>query len=456
MLVQRSSDSYPLLSSPETPCCAEAPTGRRSRFAFVPMFAALFFIGVGPSAAGSSGSTQTPPSPPTTQPTTAVENVDLGAKTYWDEHFTLYGFLTTAYATGNRSNYPTPFIDELILGIPDKGTFDYRNAALQLRYEPAKAHAFVLQLSHRNFGDSVLNDVTKEVELDWLFWNWDLSEKTTLRLGRFPMPLGIFNEVRDAGIVLPFFRPSYLFYREGSLFGENIDGVGISYRFDIASRWEVTTDLYFGQFKVDEQSIGVFDTDIGLTKVDVPRALGLQVWLKTPIQAIQLGFGSLYWDVAEKSTFNQEETRWRSWYLSLEADFDNWVARAEVRKIVNAIEVPPVFVDARGLPYFHYWQLGWKPGDHFSFHVQAEYMNAKIRSPSSLVGGEAVVFKDRDLGVVFGWKFRPNLTAKVEYHQAVHTAVLLAPVFTPEGLQFNGSIELIDSDYTIASLSLSF
>ena len=171
-------------------------------------------------------------------------------KNPWVDRFEIHGHLSVAYTEATATGLPGTLPSDDILGLSEDGSFDFRNAALQVRFSAADNHQLVLQLSHQKLGDSVLEQVNNDIEVDWLFWDWQIGPRTDLRLGRLPTPAGLFNEVRDVGTVLPFFRPAFNFYREGSLFSETVDGVGITHRFFDDSDWSLEANLYAGEFEI--------------------------------------------------------------------------------------------------------------------------------------------------------------------------------------------------------------
>ena len=74
----------------------------------------------------------------------------------------------------------------MILGIPNDGTFDYRRVALLFRFKATPNDAFVVQLANRRLGESLINDFTPEVQLDWAFYERRLGDNGTLRIGKAP------------------------------------------------------------------------------------------------------------------------------------------------------------------------------------------------------------------------------------------------------------------------------
>src|SRR5581483_31831 len=124
-----------------------------------------------------------------------------------DSKLAIHGFLSQAY--GNASGGQ-------IIGIPTDGTSDYRNAALQFRYTYTSKDAFVLQLSHTRFGLSALQNEIPDVQLNWVFYQKQLFDSTALKIGKFPVPLGIYNETLHVGTVLPFYRAPFMIYGDGA------------------------------------------------------------------------------------------------------------------------------------------------------------------------------------------------------------------------------------------------
>ena len=373
---------------------------------------------------------------------------------YWKERFSLHGFISLGYGDLDPSAPGLRTGDEAILGIEEDGSFPYGNAALHLRFDPTnRRHSFILQLAVSDLGDSPVDNVGGEIELDWLLYQLQIAPNTRLRLGRQPVAAGIFNEVRDVGVVLPFFRPSFTFYREGSFFSETIDGVGISHRFWPESSWSLEADAYYGEFDVLEQGVGVNQT---VSEVEATDAVGGQLWLSTPHPGIRLGLGALQWDIGEESAFSRDPATWKSWYASLEIELDHFVARAELR---NA-EVDLIHNDT-GLPLladldFYYWQLGWLPTDKLGLYVQPEYFDVFQLSELFVDGSSS--FRDRrDLGYGVRYGFRPDLVLKAEYH-AVESQVALANQIVPgpSGFKIRQIRETLESAYFILSLSASF
>ena len=372
---------------------------------------------------------------------------------YWDLHFDLHGYVNLGYADLDLDDGDQRLGDDAILGLEEDGSFPYGNAALNLRYDLTAKHSFILQLAVSDLGDSPVDDVGGDVELDWLFYQWQLAPSTRVRIGRQPAPAGIFNELRDTGVVLPFFRPAFTFYREGAIFSETFDGVGLFHTFAASKPWSLDGAVYYGEYDVLEQGAGVSDA---VTEVAVTNAIGTQFWLNTPVSGLRFGLGALQWDVDEKSSFSREEATWKSWYASVDGDFERFVARAEYRNtdvdLISVTNGQPLGV---GIDIF-YFQLGWRATEKLGFYVQPEYTD--IEQKAAIILGGSVTARDReDVGFAVNYELNSNWRLKAEYHEVEsEKSVGSEIIIGPSGVQVRRIFQTFDSSYTILSFAASF
>lgn len=389
---------------------------------------------------------------------TSAQGVEAGgdaaaeANSYWQDHFSLHGYVTLGYAQADFGLEGTPTADEVMLGIEEGGTFPYGNAALNLRYDPAPRHSLILQLAAAELGVSPTDDVEGDPELDWLFYQFEPTQHTRLRLGRQPVPVGIFNEIRDAGVILPFFRPAYVFYREGAVLSETVDGISVSHDFFSTSPWTLDATVYYGEFDVLRQGLG-FQTDVVENAAE--EALGSQLWLGTPASGLRVGAGFMNWNVPDPEVADNK-SEWRSWQASAEYLLDRWVLRGEYRR--TEVEFFTGSSRTFALDYTAYYlQLGRRFGSRLTLYLQSEHADGQQISDLYVGGSED--FKDRrDLGVSVTYEFSPNLVLKAEHHQveaevAVDSDILLGG---PLGFQQRSIFRTLDSTYSILSVAVSF
>lgn len=297
------------------------------------------------------------------------------------ERVQVHGFLTQGY--GEASDYP-------IYGISTKGTGDYRTLALQGRLFLTSSDQVVAQFSHQRLGTSNFMRFEDDVALDWLFYQKRFLGNS-LRVGRVPMPRGLFNEVRDVGVILPFFRASKAFYSEGV---ETIEGATLGRSFGLGS-WMVDATVYGGNFNVKAE---VTDQS-GLTVAsdDVRKAVGGQVMVTTPIPGVRFG-GS-----AVTSKYKNSDESFQIFTASGDATFENVFVRGEYEVARNDSFNYLAYYGQGGV---HVWRGLWLNG-------QAEFNTNTIKI-SGL--GELSIDAIKDYAVGANYRFNTHLVFKSEWH----------------------------------------
>lgn len=372
-----------------------------------------------------------------------------------DSRLHIHGFLTQAYATADYLEGGTSprSADELALGIPEDGTFDYRFLALQFRYEMSPKDNVVVQLSSRSLGDAPVGQVEDEIELDWAFFEHRFTDQAGLKVGRVQIPIGIYNEIRDVGTLLPFYRPPFSFYREGSFTSETVDGLLLYKTFFADSDWGLEADLYVGEWT--QLEVSPTDTEVaGLARAK--DALGVQLWLSTPVPGLRFGLGG-HRKRLEGGAFRPPGTEdphvIEDWYVSLDGTFDHFVIRSEYHEFDPVLQLP-VVEDFLNLSAW-YVQLGYLATDKLQLWLQLE--EAGIEANSVLHTRPENLDARQDLGAAIKYRFRPDVVLKAEHHWVEEEQGVLVPVFGPQGLRLDPlAIQADNGSYTIVSLSVSF
>ncbi len=233
-------------------------------------------------------------------------------------HF--HGYLSVAFGISDGHQYR---------GVPDDGTMELRNAAVQMRYTLTKKDKFLFQISNESVGESPTNELRDPVELDWVFYHRQLADDTTLRIGRVPLPIGIYNEIKDVGTLLPFYRPAGNFYGEGTWTSDTVDGLVVSHTLAPDAGWNLHLDAYYGSWDRIEQD----GNTLAVGVADIDDAVGFYVWLQTPHPGVRFGVGANRFDASggvylPPGVEDEEETR----YVSIEAAFDRATFRSEHSK----------------------------------------------------------------------------------------------------------------------------
>lgn len=228
-----------------------------------------------------------------------------------------FGYLNVGYGVAD---------DHKHRGVPVGGTLDLHTVALQLRASLSSNNQFVVQLANERVGTSPSNQFREDLEVDWLYFQHSFgNDNTSLRIGRIPLPVGIYNEIKDVGILLPFYRPSGVFYGDGTWTSDSVDGIMLSHSFALGS-WTVDSDLYYGEWdRIESDGAGGFEV------AAIDDAVGFWTWLETPVHGLRIGLGANRFEASggvflAPGVTDEEETL----FFSLDADFDRVRVRAEI------------------------------------------------------------------------------------------------------------------------------
>lgn len=357
-----------------------------------------------------------------------------------DDRLTVHGSINMAYAKTDGLPY---------FGANKDGTTDYRVITLQFGYRISQQDRVVVQLLSRKLGTSPLNDVTPEVQAVWAFYEHKFNSGVSVKLGRAPLPRGLFNEIRYIGTLLPLFRVGGT-----GVYGEtfeNIDGVVVAKKFDVGGDWALETSAYGGGFNIK----ATLPTAAGLTVVNqrVEKTIGTQLWLVTPIRGVKAGANVSSAQPTPAATLpdSARPKRLFSTVYSVEADLDHAFARGEYTTYLSKGLLP---ADVTGW----YLQAGVRP--HEQVTVTAEYgaLNSTLRFPAPVIN-EVVVPASREFIFGVAWKPSAQIAFKVEGHRykgyAFDTPV--ATIIPPAGPPFRAGLAPASrTNMLIASVAVSF
>lgn len=353
----------------------------------------------------------------------------------------VFGHLTQAYGESDRGS---------IQGATEDGTTDLRKIAVQFRWQKSQDETVVVQLSHERRGDDIFFPNDNELEIDWAFYERRLGPDSVLKVGRLNVPLGIYNEIRDVGVLLPFFNLPISFYGGVLSSAETVDGISFAHSFAPRSDWALEAEVYLGgwdtfQQQFDEQS------RFGLVNLEARAedGLGLQLWLDTPVQGLRLGAGALTWLLDGPISTPGTKDRWNSYHLSIDATRERWMFRAEVRRwrfdqdFRRFFGIPGSMPGRAGRDGF-YAQAGvWLTPEIGLF---GQYESTSLENNLGLPQLDDF---HRDKALSLNYRFGPDLLAKVEYHSAATRFPLGDP-------SLQGSGRPVDVDSMFVGLSVSF
>jgi hypothetical protein len=346
------------------------------------------------------------------------------------DKLSIHGYLTQGYAVSDSA---------LVEGIPKEGTTDYRRAALLMRYATTEHDNFVLQIAHRRLGNSPSMQFESDVKVDWAFFEHSFGPGTRLRVGKAPIPLGIYNETRYVGTQLPFYRAPYAMYHEGIYTSESVDGVSLMQPIMASSSWAMEASAYAGSFSyLDFLTARTGATTFAYVgqREKASGVLGGQLWISTPIDGLRIGGGGSRYTVAN-AFFQPGKFSFDGWNAAVDGKFERFFSRSEFRRI-----------NAHKLMGYNSWytQGGLSLTSKLSVNAQAERANYTVPPiPAVTAGYKVDLVKDDAAGLTYA--FTPGLMLKVEGHKTKgHNIESVLPPTSPS----------VEGKYFISSLSVVF
>ncbi|HET7459327.1 MAG TPA: hypothetical protein VFJ74_16875 [Gemmatimonadaceae bacterium] len=344
----------------------------------------------------------------------------------------VHGYLTQGAAVSDSG---------MVVGISKQGTTNYRRAAILMRYAQSPRDAFVIQVAHRALGESPTMNYEPDVKLDWAFYERKfMNQSSSLRVGKAPIPFGIYNETRYTGTLLPFYRAPYAMYFEGAYTSETVDGAVLSHTFLGDSPFHVDASVYGGSYDLLEYSqvpVAPGAYKFMIAQAQARGALGGQAWINTPIDGFRVGGGAsrATMDGGLLRSNGRKETK-RDWNVGVDGAFDRFAARGEYRGTIY-----------KNLTYHGYYgQVGARVVGPLSLNAQGEVGTAMARNGATYRELEIPLIRDYAVGA--NYAFRSDLVFKLEAHRT-------KDYDTEENVNIFANNPGV-AHYYISSLSLSF
>lgn len=322
------------------------------------------------------------------------------AQTFARERLTLHGYLTQGAGAADGLS---------IHGIGRTGTQDYRVVALQFRYDVSDADQLLLQFTHRRFGQSVITDAEPAVGLAWGFYQRKFGPAYA-KVGKVPIPRGIYNETRVVGTILPFYRAPYNFYSESF---ESVDGLVLGHSLALGA-WGLESSAYAGSF--DFKQVVNSNQTARQPVLAVSRgehAVGGQVWLNTPIAGARVGVNALRFRIPGITPFlvgtKTDREQGRMVGTALDVTRDRYFVRGEWGRMqIGEFEYTG-----------YYGQAGVRVHEKVSINAQADVADVEspqFVSPTAYRLNAYNYARDNAVGVNF--HASPSFVLKLEGHKA--------------------------------------
>ena len=150
--------------------------------------------------------------------------IPRGASAQGTERYSLQGFGGWAFGDTNNDNR---------YGYVASGEGDWNNYyfALNLAAQPME------KLSIRSQAFWGEDQRGQRIKLDYVFAEWAHAPALKLRVGKAPVPFGIYTEVYDVGTVRPFYLLPQFYEGPLGLIPKAYEGVGLT----VSDAWEIHT-----------------------------------------------------------------------------------------------------------------------------------------------------------------------------------------------------------------------
>ncbi|MGH1366615.1 MAG: hypothetical protein ACRBF0_23850 [Calditrichia bacterium] len=343
-----------------------------------------------------------------TKLTTVILLLLLNLQSHAEEKFKLHGHYSQGYAISSGST---------IWGIPDDGTFDYRSIGLQFSFHPAEKHSVYFQMRHRRLGRNPLMRATDDVSYDWGFYKYEFSDNSSIQIGKMLRPFGIYSEISDVGVLLPFYQATYPLYFEGNFTSKTYNGVALSHEIEFWDDWNFHVDIFAGEYQFNEWYIfknplsGEREELVG--EVKVRNSIGLWTWLNTSIEGFRIGVGGNQADFREGIQYVQNgligHEKVQIWHSSIDLTRARWFLRSEQSYIYMYTNDFDGFGSTT--------QLSFEPIEAVRLNCQYEFLNIRNAPVASASGATRSDFDyHRDAAIGISYNKQNKFTLKLETH----------------------------------------
>ncbi len=351
------------------------------------------------------------------------------------DRLSVHGSINMAY--GKSDGLPA-------FGIDKDGTSSYRAVALQFGYQIDDNDRVVTQFLHRRNGNSPLNTVEPDFAPIWAFYEHKFDNGVKVKLGRTPLPRGLFNEVRFVGTLLPFYRVGRAVYGETL---EQLDGVVVSKPFDLGG-YRLETHAFAGGFDLRAQLVGPSGASVFTQRME--NSVGTQLWLHTPVDGLKVGgyahsyLGTPHYTRPDSLRGDRSTT----WMLSGEYAKPRAFVRGEYTQFLQS-------GDRNYLGW--YAQAGVKPVEKLTVAAEYQEANFRVELPAPIPAVEVPMSKELTIGLT--WHRSANVSFKLEGHRVTgydfDTAV--PTIIPPSAPPFIATLAPASkTNYLLASVAVAF
>lgn len=289
------------------------------------------------------------------------------------------------------------------------GRYDNAEFALNVSARPAERLSIVAQVFLESGGD-------EDVELDYAFAEWFVSDALKLRAGRVKHPFGNYGEIFDVGTLRPFYMLPQSLYGPTGFTAKAYNGAGLTGNWSPGGGWSLQYDLYGGEIEGDFDVPGVLsatqrfflepEVRLGFR---VDDTVGGRLNLATPLDGLTFGVSAYRGDESIQLVL-PEPSRRETYVVHAEYLSDRWTVRSEYGALENKDRY-----EQDGA----YLEAAYKVTEHWELAVRAEEWEVDFPNTdlSRLPPIITQVMEHQDLGIGVSYWFTPGFVARLNVHR---------------------------------------
>jgi hypothetical protein len=323
--------------------------------------------------------------------------------------------------------------NDFLLRHSRSGSFDLSDAAIGANAQLTDKLRVGLQLISRDFG----TEGNHAVKLDWGYGDYRLRDWFGVRAGKVKLPIGLYNETRDADILRPMaFLPQSVYDEMTRDFIIAANGAGAYGDISLGRAGALEYSLVAGSVNVDPNStlvkfniraINSFGASLGLPPVDELQFRGGtsfagRVLYDTPLNGLRVGGSYARIDgrfdlLVSADPLATLHAAMQDWVV-LSAEYTNaqLTLAAEYQTFDNRTSLEQLAIDSYS-PVGWYLLGSWHVPRAKGLSLNGSYdAYHHDRNMSSAEADETLGHR-KDLGVGVRWDVTKNFVGKAEWHK---------------------------------------
>lgn len=322
------------------------------------------------------------------------------------ERIELSGFGGWAYAETDGNAYR--------IGTAD-GNYDSTEFALNIGAQASDRITFTAQVHLERTRED------DEVEIDYAFGEYFVSDALQFRIGRVKLPFGIYGEIANVGTLRQFYTLPQGMYGPTGAVGKNYNGIGLrGARY--GSSWSTEYDLFVGKIEAVSALPGFILSDPALLlehevqgSSAAEDAVGVRLSFRPPIEGLSFGGSAIVGtqgtdEILESIVPIRGQDR-QNYGAHLQIDRKPFLLRAEFSRweADPDLEVDGYYVEAS-------YRIGerWEVSARMDWHEV--FLGERLQGSNPDAFTRALLSSD-DLGFGINYWLSPAFVLRLNYHQ---------------------------------------